>query len=86
MDCTDIHDCDNDTYYFALDLYKNQFAEIWHYEIINIIKELRVFVQRIMLKNMIMGWGLSQSITTPLTFVVSVSNQQRKVILPEQQM
>jgi hypothetical protein len=86
MDCTDIHDTDSSTYCFALDLYKNQFSEIWYYEIINIIKELRVFVQRIMLKNMIMEWGLSQSITTPLTFVVSVSNQQRKVILPEQQM
>jgi len=48
-----------------LDLYKNQFAEIWHHEIINIIKEPRVFGQRIMLKNMIMGWGLSQLITRP---------------------
>jgi ribonucleotide reductase beta subunit family protein with ferritin-like domain len=60
MDCIDIHDCDNSTYYFALDLYKNQFSEIWHHEIINILKELRVFGRRIMLKNMIIGWGLSQ--------------------------
>jgi len=59
MDCTDIHDCDSNTYFFALDLYKNQFAEIWHHEIINIIKELRVFGERIMPKNKIMGWRLS---------------------------
>jgi ribonucleotide reductase beta subunit family protein with ferritin-like domain len=44
MDCTDIHDFDSSTYCFALDIYKNQFSEIWHHEIINIIKELRVAV------------------------------------------
>jgi hypothetical protein len=53
MDCTDIHYCDSSTYDFALALYKNQFAEIWHHEKINLIKELRVFGRRIMLKNMI---------------------------------
>ena len=53
MDCTDIHDCGRSTYCLALALYKSQFAEIWYHEITNIVKELKVFGRRIMLKNMI---------------------------------
>ena len=53
MDCTDIHDCGRSTYYLALALYKIQFEEIWYHEITNIVKELKVFSRRIMLKNMI---------------------------------
>ncbi len=53
MDCTDIHACGRSTYYLALALYKSQFVEIWYHEITNIVKELKVFGRRIMLKNMI---------------------------------
>src|SRR5210317_1605660 len=53
MDCTDIHHCGRSTYCLALALYKIQFEEIWYHEITNIVKELKVFGRRIMLKNMI---------------------------------
>jgi len=53
MGCTDIHDCGHSTYCLALALYKIQFEEIWYHEITNIVKELKVFSRRIMLKNMI---------------------------------
>jgi len=53
MGCTDIHDCGRSTYCLALALYKIKFKEIWYHEITNIVKELKVFGRRIMLKNMI---------------------------------
>ena len=53
MDCTDIHDCGRNTYYLALALYKIQFEEIWHHEIKDIVKKLKILVRRIMLKNII---------------------------------
>ena len=53
MGCTGIHDCGRSTYCIALALYKIPFEEIWYHEITNIIKELKVFGRRIMLKNMI---------------------------------
>lgn len=54
MGCTDIHDCGGCTYCLALALYKVQFEEIWYHEITNVVKELKVFDRRIMLKNMIL--------------------------------
>ena len=53
MDCIDIHDCGRNTYYLALALYKIQFEEIWHHEIKDIVKKLKILVRRIMLKNII---------------------------------
>jgi membrane-bound ClpP family serine protease len=53
MGCTDIHDCGRSTYCLALALYKIQFEEIWYRKITNILKELKILVRRIMLKNMI---------------------------------
>ena len=53
MGCTDIHGCGRSTYCLALALYKIQLEEIWYHEITNIVKELKVFGRRIMLKNMI---------------------------------
>ena len=53
MGCTGIHDCGRSTYCITLALYKIPFEEIWYHEITNIIKELKVFGRRIMLKNMI---------------------------------
>ena len=53
MGCTGIHDCGCSTYCLALALYKIQFEEIWYHEITNIVKELKIFGRRIMLKNMI---------------------------------
>lgn len=53
MGGTDIHDCGRSTYCPALALYKIQFEEIWYHEITNIVKELKVFGRKIMLKNMI---------------------------------
>jgi membrane-bound ClpP family serine protease len=53
MGCIDIHDCGRSTYCLALALYKIQFEEIWYRKITNILKELKILVRRIMLKNMI---------------------------------
>jgi len=53
MDWTDIHDFDRCAYFLALALYKIQFEIIWYHEITNVVKELKVFNQRVMLKNMI---------------------------------
>jgi len=53
MGCTDIHDCGRSTYCLALALYKIEFKEIWYHKITNIVKDLKVFGRRIMLKNMI---------------------------------
>ena len=53
MGWTDIHDFDRCAYYLALAPNKIKFEEIWYHEITNIVKELKVFGRRIMLKNMI---------------------------------
>ena len=42
MDCSDIHDCGRNTYYLALALFKIQFEEIWHDEIKDIAKKLKI--------------------------------------------